>query len=71
MIDPGERRYDVRISIRVRGPNRANSRRKSLAASATQPAVGERSGRATCTNTALPRPATRGRVLCEISITTS
>ncbi len=56
------------IVIRVRGPMHAISRRNGPAASATQPAVGERSGRATCTNTALPRPATRGRALWSVSI---
>ena len=48
-------------------PGRASSRRRSFSPSATQPAVGDRLGRATCTNTALPRPATRGRVLWSIS----
>ena len=36
--------------------------------SATQPAVGPRFGRATWMNTALPRPAMRGRVLWSISM---
>ena len=40
----------------------------SPASSATQPAVGPRFGRATWTNTALPRPAMRGRVLWSISM---
>ncbi len=51
------------MSIRVLGPSRASSRRSTPASSATQPAVGPRFGRATWTNTALPRPAMRGRVL--------
>ena len=38
------------------------------ARSATHPAVGDRLGRATWMNTALPRPATRGRVLWSISM---
>ena len=36
--------------------------------SATHPAVGAKPGRATWTNTALPRPAIRGRVLWSISM---
>ena len=45
------------------------SRRREVAArrSATQPAVGAKPGRATWMNTALPRPAMRGRVLWSIS----
>ena len=36
-----------------------------------QPAVGANSGLATWTNTALPRPETRGRLLWSISMTRS
>ena len=50
------------------GPSRSISRRKRSASSATQPAVGANSRRAIWTNTALPRPATRGRVLWSISM---
>ena len=45
-----------------------SSRIDRTARSATQPAVGAKPGRATWMNTALPRPATRGRVLWSISI---
>ena len=54
--------------ILVRGPTRASSRRSEFIVSATQPAVGAKPGRATWMNTALPRPATRGRVLWSISM---
>ena len=50
---------------------RARSALQESPPSATQPAVGDRLGRARCTNTALPRPATRGRVLWSISMTKS
>ena len=56
------------ITIRVRGPMRAISRRNASAFSATQPAVGAKPGRATWMNTALPRPAIRGRVLWSSSM---
>ncbi len=52
----------------VRGPTRASRRRSEFIVSATQPAVGANPERATWMNTALPRPATRGRVLWSISM---
>ncbi len=45
------------MSITVRGVSRVTSRRSAGAGRAMQPAVGVRPGRATCRNTALPRPA--------------
>ena len=51
------------ITIRVCGPSRANSRSMADWVIETQPAVGEKSCRARCRNTALPRPAIRGAVL--------
>jgi hypothetical protein len=50
-------------TILVRGPRRDSIRRKALSSSATQPAVGAKPFLAAWMNTALPRPATRGRVL--------
>ena len=54
--------------MRVFGPTLANSRRNRGNSIATHPAVGRIPGRATWMNTALPRPATRGRVLWSISM---
>src|SRR5438876_6832812 len=51
------------ITIRVFGPIRASRRSMAGFVIATQPAVGEKFFRARCRNTALPRPAIRGRVL--------
>ena len=70
---PGRQRHIRRarpyaITIRVRTPSRRNSARKRDAGSATHPAVGRKPGRATCTNTALPRPVIRGRVLWSSSM---
>jgi len=62
-VPPGRLKNRQPITIRVRGPMRAISRRNASAFSATHPAVGAKPGRAMCTNTALPRPAIRGRVL--------
>ena len=56
-----------RISIAVRGPRSFRSRRIRPLGIATQPAVGPSPGLARGRNTALPRPATRGRVLWSIS----
>ena len=63
------RHIEWRSGFRV--PPAPRSRRSASARSATQPAVGDRSGRATCTKTALPRPAMRGRVLWSSSTTKS
>ncbi len=55
-------------TILVRGPRRESIRRSVLSSSATQPAVGAKPCRAAWINTALPRPAMRGRVLWSISM---
>jgi hypothetical protein len=51
------------MMIFVAGPIRRNSRSIEAFVIETQPAVGEKFGRARCRNTALPRPAMRGAVL--------
>lgn len=56
------------MMILVRGPMLCNSRNIADRVMATQPAVGPKFGRAKCRNTALPRPAIRGRVLWSISM---
>ena len=50
-------------TITTRRDSRGRSRRMSAARSATQPAVGDRSGRARWKKIALPRALTRGRML--------
>ena len=52
----------------VFGPTRSNKWRSRARVIATQPAVGAKPGLATWMNTALPRPAMRGRRLWLISI---
>ena len=51
------------MMIRVLGPNFRSRPRSRPLGIVTQPALAEKSGRATWMNTALPRRATRGRVL--------
>jgi hypothetical protein len=51
------------MTILVRGPSRRNTCNIADLVMAIQPAVGPKFSRARCKNTALPRPATRGRVL--------
>ena len=48
------------ITILVSGPSRLSSRSIAPFVIDTHPAVGEKSLRARCKNTALPRPAMRG-----------
>jgi hypothetical protein len=57
------RRVRDPISILVSGPSRFSNRSIAFLVIDTHPAVGEKSLRARCKNTALPRPAMRGRVL--------
>ena len=55
------------LVIFVLGLSRASRRVRFGRVIATQPAVGPKLSRARCRNTALPRPAMRGRVLWSIS----
>src|SRR6185503_1323279 len=57
------RNFSYRMTIRVPGPIFFSNPRNRPLGIATQPAVGANPGRARWMKTALPRPATRGRVL--------
>ena len=62
-LHPGYKIGVYPITIFVSGPSRRNNRNMVARVIETQPAVGEKFGRARCRNTALPRPAIRGWVL--------
>ena len=58
----GNRHQDL-IVIVLPGPSKPNSGASTSRATATQPSVPEKSGRATCRKIALPLPGTTGAVL--------